>query len=141
MMRNVLYLAVRSLWWYRGRTLTIVLCLSLTAWLPVTARLLLHQFRADLMLRAEQTPLIVGTKGSQIDLALNSLYFDTVMPDLSTMDEVFYIRDTKLADACGPVLFERYLKPRIGPTQHVQYAVTWFTLTAALTWMVRKFPK
>ena len=99
MIRNALYLALRSLWWYRGRTITIVLCLALTIWLPVTVRLVLDQFREDLTRRAEQTPLIIGTKGSQIDLALKSLYFDTVNPESTTMDEVFYVRESKLAES------------------------------------------
>lgn len=99
MIGNALYLAIRSLWWYRGRTLIIVLCLALTLWLPVTVRLLLNQFRTDLTKRAAQTPLVVGNKGSRIDLALKGLYFDTVTPESTTMSEVFYIRDSGLADA------------------------------------------
>ncbi|MDG1895479.1 MAG: hypothetical protein P8J37_11255 [Fuerstiella sp.] len=95
--RNALYLAVRSLSWYRGRAITIVLCLALTLWLPITVRLLLNQFRADIISRAVATPLIVGAKGSRIDLALHGLYFDSVSPDQTTMAEANYIQDTGFA--------------------------------------------
>lgn len=95
--RNALYLAVRSLSWYRGRAITVVLCLALTLWLPITVRLLLNQFREDIIARAVATPLIVGAKGSRIDLALHGLYFDSVSPDQTTMAESNYIHDTGFA--------------------------------------------
>ena len=75
---SALYLALRSLLWFRGRAITIVCCLALTLWLPVTVRLLLNQFRSEIVKRADATPLIIGSRGSQIDLALHALYFDSV---------------------------------------------------------------
>lgn len=96
---SALYLAMRSLWWYRGRAVTIVLCLALTLWLPVTVRLLLHQFRTDIVARAQTTPLVIGARGSRIDLALHALYFDTAAPDQITMAEADYIQDTGFAAA------------------------------------------
>ena len=99
MLGNTLYLAIRSLRWYRGRAMTFVLCFALTLWLPVTVRLLLNQFRSEIILRAESTPLVIGAKGSQIDLALNALYFDTVVPDQTTMAEANYIQETGFATA------------------------------------------
>lgn len=97
MIGNAFYLATRSLWWYRGRALTIILCLALTFWLPVTVRLLLNQFRSDISRRAVSTPLVIGAKGSRIDLALNALYFDTVAPDQTTMAEAHYVDDSGFA--------------------------------------------
>lgn len=99
MLGGTFYLAVRSLWWYRGRAITIVLCLALTLWLPVTVRLLLNQFRTEIVSRAETTPLVIGAKGSRIDLALNALYFDTVSPDQTTMAEARYVDETGFATA------------------------------------------
>ena len=98
-MINALYLAVRSLWWYRGRAITIVLCLALTLWLPVTVRLLLNQFRTEIIARADSTPLVIGAKGSRIDLALHALYFDTVSPDYTTMAEADYVQESGFATA------------------------------------------
>lgn len=96
---SAIYLALRSLWWFKGRAITIILCLALTIWLPITVRLLLNQFRSEIISRANDTPLIVGAKGSQIDLALHALYFDTVAPQTTTMSEVEYIQKSGFATA------------------------------------------
>ncbi len=99
MMRGAFFFATRSLWWYRGRAATIVLCLALTLWLPITVRLLLTQFRKDIVSRANSTPLVIGARGSRIDLALNALYFDTVTPDQTTMAEADYVQESGFATA------------------------------------------
>lgn len=96
---HAVYLALRSLWWFKGRAITIILCLALTIWLPITVRLLLDQFRSEIILRANDTPLVIGAKGSQIDLALHALYFDTVAPQTTTMSEANYIQQTEFATA------------------------------------------
>ncbi|MCA9050411.1 MAG: hypothetical protein KDA89_16860, partial [Planctomycetaceae bacterium] len=97
--RNAFYLAIRSLIWYRGRALTIVLCLGLTLWLPITVRLLLNQFQKEIIARADGTPLVIGARGSRIDLALHALYFSTVSPELTTMAEAEYVQDAGFAVA------------------------------------------
>ena len=99
MIANAFYLAVHSLSWYRGRAAIIVLCLALTLWLPITVRLLLNQFRQDIVARAQITPLVIGARGSRIDLALNALYFDTVAPDQCTMKEADFVQSTGYATA------------------------------------------
>lgn len=98
-MRQVLFLALRSLAWYAGRGLTIVLCLALTLWLPVSLRLLLNQFQREITARADATPLIVGAPGSRVDLALHALYFESAPPALTTMAEVTWLQTTGLATA------------------------------------------
>ena len=92
-----LYLALRSLSWFRGRSITIVLCLALTIWLPLTIRLLLNEFRSEITARAEATPLIIGAKGSRIDLVLHALYFETKGAEPTTMAEARYVRETQFA--------------------------------------------
>lgn len=87
-MKNALYLAWKSLLWHRGRSVTILLSLAITIWLPVTVRLVLDQFRHEISERANETPLVLGAKGSRIDLALHALYFDTLPPADTTMAEV-----------------------------------------------------
>lgn len=98
-MLNAFYLALRSLSWYRGRAMIIVLCLALTLWLPVTMRLMLNQFRTEVVARADSTPLVIGAKGSRVDLALQALYFDTVAPEQTTMTEASYVQDSGFATA------------------------------------------
>jgi putative ABC transport system permease protein len=98
-LRNALFLAVRSLLWYRGRSLTIVLCLAITLWVPFTVRMLVRQFETEILARAETTPLIIGARGSRIDLVLHGLYFQSAAPEPVSMAEVHYINGTTYADA------------------------------------------
>ena len=74
-MNSALYLAVRSLWWHRRRSLAVVLSLAIIIWLPATLRIALNQFRRDISARADSTPLVIGAPGSRIDLVMHSLYF------------------------------------------------------------------
>jgi len=98
-MKNALFLAWKSLRWHRGRSLTIIVSLAITIWLPVTVRLVLDQFRREISARAEATPLVVGARGSRIDLALHALYFDSLPPAGTTMAEVAQINDSALGIA------------------------------------------
>lgn len=98
-MKNALYLAWRSLLWHRGRSLTILLSLAITIWLPVTVRLVLDQFRQEISLRAKATPLVLGARGSRIDLALHAMYFNATPPADTTMAEVESINNSSLGVA------------------------------------------
>ncbi len=98
-MRHALFLALKSLSWYRGRSLTIILSLAITIWLPVTVRLVLNQFRSEISARANSTPLVVGAIGSRIDLALHSLYFKTMPPADTTMAEAEQVTNSNLGIA------------------------------------------
>ena len=109
-MKNALYLAWKSLLWHRGRSVTILLSLAITIWLPVTVRLVLDQFRHEISERANATPLVLGAKGSRIDLALHALYFDTLPPADTTMAEVEsinHLSPTNVAAIAIP-LYVRY---------------------------------
>jgi putative ABC transport system permease protein len=53
----------------------LVLCIALTLYLPVVVRVLLADYRAHLMARAETTPLIMGARSNRFDLTFNALYF------------------------------------------------------------------
>lgn len=96
-MRHAFFLAVHSLWWNRGRSLTITLSLAITIWLPVTVRLALRQFQEEISARAASTPLIVGARGSRIDLVLHALYFESVPPAEVSMKDLEQTSETGLA--------------------------------------------
>ncbi len=96
-MRHAFFLAVHSLWWNRGRSLTIILSLAITIWLPVTVRLALRQFQEEISARAASTPLIVGARGSRIDLVLHALYFESVPPAEVSMRDLEQTSETGLA--------------------------------------------
>lgn len=53
----------------------LVLCLGLTLALPIAGRVLVADYRAQLMQRAESTPLVLGERGDRFDVVLSALYF------------------------------------------------------------------
>ncbi len=71
-----------------GRSLTLVACVTLIAFLPLSLELLLDESQRQLLSRAETTPLVVGAKGSSLDLVMNSLYFGDTVPELISMAAV-----------------------------------------------------
>ena len=79
-MRDVLYLAWRYLASHRVLTSILVFALTLIIFLPVGLQVLVRQSERELTTRAAVTPLILGEKGSPLELALNSLYFAADTP-------------------------------------------------------------
>lgn len=98
-MIQALYLALRSLWWHRGRSLILIASLGLTIWLPVTVRLALEQFRAEISLRAASTPVVLGAVGSRMDLALHALYFEARPPASMQHRDAQAVDASRLASA------------------------------------------
>ena len=92
-----LYLAWKYLSFNKLRTTILIACVTLVGALPLSLNLLLSASERELMARAETTPLIVGAKGSDLDLAINSLYFASVPPEPITMAEVAEIQTSNLA--------------------------------------------
>ena len=98
-MREVLYLAWRYLAHNRVKTAVLVGSIMLIVYLPVALRVLVNQSATDLMSRADATPLLVGAKGSPLELALSSLYFESDMPELTTYSEAERVAASGLAQA------------------------------------------
>ena len=92
-----LYVAWRYLSFNWGRSLTLVACVTLIAVLPLSLELLLAESERQLLSRAETTPLVVGAKGSSLDLVMNSLYFGDTLPELVSMAAADRVADTDLA--------------------------------------------
>jgi len=97
-MIDSLYVAWRYLTYNWGRSLTLVACVTLIAVLPLALELLLGESQRQLLDRAETTPLVVGAKGSSLDLAMNSLYFGDTVPEPIPMATVARVADTGLAE-------------------------------------------
>ena len=91
------YVAWRYLAFSWARSLTLVACVTLIAVLPLALELLLGESERQLLARAETTPLVVGAKGSSLDLVMNSLYFGDTVPELLSMAAVERVADTDLA--------------------------------------------
>ncbi len=74
-MRDSLYLAWRYLSHHRAKTLLLVLSLSVFLGLPLVMRAMSAVIQQSLMARAQSTPLLLGKKGSSLDLGFEALYF------------------------------------------------------------------
>jgi putative ABC transport system permease protein len=94
---NSLYLAWQYIRFNKFKTIILVASITLIAVLPLTLEILLAESERQLLDRAESTPLLVGAKGSALDLAMNSLYFDDEVPEFMTMASAERIYDTELA--------------------------------------------
>jgi putative ABC transport system permease protein len=96
-MSDVLYLAWRYLAFHKIKTVILVASITLIIFLPVGLNVIVGQSSEELTARAEATPLLVGAKGSPLELVLNSLYFDADPPELTTYAESLRISESGLA--------------------------------------------
>jgi putative ABC transport system permease protein len=81
----------------RVKTLVLLLSITLIAFLPAALRVLVRQSERELTARAAATPLLIGTRGSPLELVLNSIYFAPKTPEPIPYAEVGRIAETKLA--------------------------------------------
>lgn len=116
-MKGPWLLARRQVWHYRGRSLILIACLTVTFSLPLGMRLFVAHFRTRLSERAHSTPLVIGAAGSRFDLALHALYFRGQPPREISMAEVQRIDQSGYAKAI-PILarFKAEGAPIIGTT-------------------------
>ena len=98
-MSGTLYLVWRYLTYHRLKSVILVGSLGLMVYLPLGLNVLVVQSADELTARAEATPLLVGAKGSPLELVLNSLYFESEPPPSSDFAEVQRIADSGLAEA------------------------------------------
>ena len=116
-MTDALYLAFAYLRHNLVRSLVIVGAFVLILISPVVTRLVLNAAEAQLSARAQATPLMIGAKGSALDLIMNGLYFSADRPELITMADVDAVWDSGLAIAVP--LYVRYTaggQPVVGTT-------------------------
>jgi putative ABC transport system permease protein len=98
-MRRILPLTWRYIAFNKIKSLIMIVCLTITLFLPIAVHVMIRHYESDLMERAETTPLIVGAKGNRYDLVLKSLYFTSENPESITMAEVNAVRDGGRATA------------------------------------------
>jgi len=96
-MIDSLYIAWKYIGYNKAKTATLIACITLISFLPVALQLLLNESERQLMSRAVSTPLIVGAKGSALDLVMNTIYFGDQVPELITMAASSQVDDTELA--------------------------------------------
>jgi len=93
------YLATRYLLFHRVRSLTVVACLVLVSALPVGLERILAESEEQLTARAATTPLLLGAKGSSLDLVMSTVYFGGQTPEPISLAEIERIEETDLAYA------------------------------------------
>lgn len=96
-MTNAVFLAWSFLRYFWARSLVLVLVLALILAVPMATRILLSTSEEALTARAETTPLLLGRRGSALDLTMAALYFSDASPDPLPNGEVEAIWDSGLA--------------------------------------------
>jgi len=113
--KGALYLAWRYLAYHRWKTAILVASITLILYLPVGLRVLVDQSSRQLTARAEATPLVVGAKGSPLELVLNTLYFGSDIPEPMRYAEVERVAESGLARAIPMhVRFRARSQPIVG---------------------------
>ncbi len=93
-----LYLAWCYLRLHRMKTLILVAAIATISFLPVGLNVLVAKSGEELMARAESTPLLIGARGSALELVLSALYFESDPPPPVRHGEVDRILETGLAE-------------------------------------------
>jgi putative ABC transport system permease protein len=79
-MSGALFLGWRYLAYHRLKSSILVASIALMLFLPATTRLLVEDSADALAARAARTPLVLGARGSELELVLNTLYFHAESP-------------------------------------------------------------
>jgi putative ABC transport system permease protein len=79
-MSGALYLGWRYLAHQRFKSSILIASITLMLFLPAATRLLVEDSATALTARADRTPLILGARGSELELVLNTLYFHAESP-------------------------------------------------------------
>jgi putative ABC transport system permease protein len=113
-MSGIAYLAWRYLAYHRIKTGVLIAAVTVIIYLPIGLNLLLHRTADQLMSRAEAAPLLIGARGSRLELVLNSLYFESDAPATIRFDEAERVEasgwansiplDTRFRTAGGPIV-------------------------------------
>ena len=93
------YLAWKYLGFNRVRSAILVACITLIATLPLALEIIMNESERQLLSRAQATPMLLGARGSALDLVMNSLYFADEVPETIAMSAVDEVMDTGLAAA------------------------------------------
>ena len=96
-MLDILFLAARYLAYHRLKTVVLVGSITIIVYVPSGLNVLLDESARQLTARAEATPLVIGAKGSPLELVLNTLYFEADVPPTIPYAEAARVRDSGLA--------------------------------------------
>lgn len=105
-MRGVWYLAWRYMGWHRWKASILVAAVALVLYLPLGLQLVVEQTARDMNARADATPLVLGGRGSPLELVLNALYFSAEQPPTFGYGVVTELRNSALVEPIP--LYVRY---------------------------------
>ena len=97
-MSGVWYLAIRYIAWHRWKAIILIAAVTLVLYLPLGLQLIVEQTARDMNARAENTPLVLGGRGSPLELVLNALYFSAEQPQAFDYGVVQELRSSGLVE-------------------------------------------
>jgi len=98
-MRDSLFLAWQYLRHHRLTTAVLVAAVTLIIYLPAALQVIVANAERHFRSRADTTPLIVGPRGSQLELVLGTLYFDNQSADFMRLEQFKRIEKQELGHA------------------------------------------
>jgi putative ABC transport system permease protein len=110
-------MAWRYLWFHKVRSLVLIAAITLITYLPFAVHILVRSSEAQMLARSQDTPLVIGQKGSALDLVLNTLYFTSKPPEPIPMGEADRVDASGLAYAIP--IYNRFVArgfPIVGTT-------------------------
>ena len=96
-MTGALYLGWRYLAHHRVKSTILVAAIALMLFLPAATRILVEESADALRARGDDTPLVLGARGSELELVLNTLYFHAESPPGIRYSDFDTARSTGLA--------------------------------------------
>ena len=101
-----LYVAWQYLRFHKVKTSVLIAALTLTTYLPLAVHIVVRASEIQMLHRSQATPLILGQKGSALDLVMNTLYFASKPPETISIREADQIDETGFAFAIP--IYNRY---------------------------------
>ena len=116
-MSDLFYLLLRYLLFYRVKIIILSLSLALVAAIPLGLSIASSITNEHLQARAESTPLLLGAKGSKLDLVIAALYFADQELPIMTYKEIETLHESTLTNVI-PIYRKYHVKgsPIIGTT-------------------------
>ena len=120
-MRDSFYLAWQYIRHQRITTAVLIASITLIIYLPAALEIIVSNAEQHFRSRANSTPLLVGTRGSPLELVLASLYFDKPVDDVLRMNQLDRIEKQNLGHAFPlHTRFEARDYPIVGTTKDYQ---------------------
>lgn len=127
-MKEVLYMAWRYVRYNWVKTVVLLASISLVLFLPLGLQVLVKQGAEALTSRAASTPLLIGAKGSAVDLSLSALYFRE-----PTVEPVSYLEVTRVNQSGLAAGIPLHLRFRAGRHRIIGTTTEYFEFRGLLT--------